>query len=147
MGASVVSFNLVRGCLFDPVIPTRKRGALFETQGFKVRVCFHWRKKQEPKRVSRPAIVFQPFFEARFLGERLIVNRRDFGGELGGILQSGMVGLDAPLQRIDQRHRARAKIQNPQRAPVGRFDNGRELGRRNFDFFLPSASKSSRVIA
>ena len=122
-------------CLFDAVIPSRERGAFFEAQRFKVRVRFPRRKKQEAERVSRPAIVFQPFFEARFLGERLVVNRGDFGGELGRILQFGMVGLDAPLQRIDQRHRARAKIQDFQRSAAGRFDQGREFGRSDLDFF------------
>jgi hypothetical protein len=78
--------NLFRGRLFDPVFPSRKRGALLETQGFKVLVSFPWRKKQEPECVSRPAIVFQPLFEPRFLGECLLVDRGDFGGELGRIL-------------------------------------------------------------
>ena len=97
-------------------------------------MCFLRGKKQKTKSVARPAIVFQPFFKAWFLGQRLLVYGGDFAGGLGGILQSRVIGLDAPLQRIDERHGAWAEIQHRERAAVGGFAHCCEFGRSDFDF-------------
>src|SRR6266576_4292670 len=74
-------------------------------------------------------------FESVFFGERLFMDRRDAPSSLRHIPQTVVVGLDTPLKRIDQCHRARAKVERLKRSAARWLDQRRELRGRNLDFF------------
>src|SRR6266481_9229963 len=74
-------------------------------------------------------------FESVFFGKRLIMNRRDAPRSLRHIPQAVVVGLDTPLKRIDQCHRARAKVKRLKRSAARWLDQRRELRGSNLDFF------------
>ena len=127
--------DLLSGSLDDLEISPGERGALIQAQCLVVAELFCAIEEQEAESISRPAIVLELLIQPGLLHERLVVNRGDLRSELGGVLQFRVIGFDAPLERIDQRHRTRPKIQDLQGAAVRGFDDRRGLRRCQLDFF------------
>ena len=96
------------------------------------------RKHQRAKAMPRPTIVAQQFLQTRLLRLELLVNRRRPVRSLRReTLQSRMVSLHAPRNRIDQRHLRRPKIQRANRSAIAGAQHRRIRSGRKANFLAP----------